>query len=115
MRPGIVAGNDDVGLELLDEARMVFESGASYDHQQGLGWYWIIQADLVNAGFVEKEPAEVLEITNQIISILEPIENWVGVARAYAARSAAHLSIGNHQEAARDRKKQAYYESIVEA
>jgi tetratricopeptide (TPR) repeat protein len=111
----IVARDIEKGLKLLEEARALFKNGSSYDHQQGLGWYWILQADLVNAGIVEKTPAEVIEIADRALEILKPIENWPGVARAYAARAKAHENRGNEDAAAKDRKEQKDYESKVES
>ncbi len=98
------------GLELLEEARELFEKGDSYDHQQGLGWYWILQADLVNAGIIEKDSSEVVEIADRALDILKPIENWPGVARAYAARANAYERIGDEDAATGDRQKQRYLE-----
>ena len=97
------------------EACELFEEGDSYDHQQGLGWYWILQADLANAGIIDRQPSEVIEIADRVLKILKPIENWPGVARAYAARAKAHEVIGNEDEAAKDCKEQKYYESKVES
>lgn len=111
----IVTGGVGKGIELLEKARELFERGDSYDHQQGLGWYWILQADLANAGIIEKEPSEVVEVSDRALEILKPIENWPGVARAYAARANAHEKIGNGEAAAGDRQEQQYYESKVEA
>lgn len=34
------------GLSLLEEAKISFEEGETSDHRQGVGWYWIILADL---------------------------------------------------------------------
>ena len=110
----IIAGEVEKGLELIDGAREIFEGGGSYDHQQGLGWYWILQADLANAGIIEREPAVILEITGRALTILKPIENWPGVARAYAARVKAHERMGNEEDATGDRKEQQYYESKIE-
>jgi tetratricopeptide (TPR) repeat protein len=110
----IITGKVGKGLELIEEARELFKSGDSYDHLQGLGWYWILQADLANAGLIEKEPSEIVEIADRALEILKPIENWPGVARAYAARAKANERIGNEHEAARDRKEQQFYESKVE-
>ena len=111
----IVTGGVGKGNELLEKARVLFEGGDSYDHQQGLGWYWILQADLANAGIIEKKPSEVIEVSDRALEILKPIENWPGVARAYAARANAHEKIGNEEAAAGDRQEQEYYESKVEA
>jgi len=110
----IITGQAGKGMALLEEAHDIFEDGESYDHQQGSGWYWILQADLANAGIIEREPVEVLEIAERALAILKPIENWPGVARAYAARVEAHERMGNEEEAAGDRKEQEYYESRIE-
>jgi len=111
----ILVGEAEKGLGLLEEAHGIFQQGESYDHQQGLGWYWILQADLANAGIIEREPAKILEITGRALAILKPIENWPGVARAYEARVAAHRQMGNEEDATGDRKEQQFYESKVES
>jgi tetratricopeptide (TPR) repeat protein len=111
----LVSGKMDEGLKLLDGARQVFEKGKSYDHKQGLGCYWILQADLANAGLVAKEPAEVIDIATRALEILTPIENWPGVARGYAARVAARQKLGDEEGAAKDRQEQEKYESKIEA
>jgi hypothetical protein len=111
----LVAREIEKGLRLLEEARLLFENGNSYDHLQGLGWYWILQADLVNAKIVERSPSEVIEFADRALKILKPIENWPGVARAYAARAQVHENTGNQDGAAKDRQEQQYYESKIEA
>jgi tetratricopeptide (TPR) repeat protein len=110
----IVTGGMERGLKLLDEARELFEKGDSPDHRQGLGWYWILQADLSNAGLVKRETVEVIEIATRTLDILKPIENWPGVARAYAARAKASERMGNEKEAVKDRQEQKVYESKIE-
>ena len=110
----IVTGGLERGLLLIDEARELFERGKSVDHRQGLGWYWILQADLANAGLVERYPYEVIEMADHALVSLEPIENWPGVARAYAARAKAHERLGNVEQAARDRRLEAEYEGRIE-
>ena len=102
-------GNLDSGMPSIEEARHHFESGDSYDHRQGLGWYWILRADIANAGLQEIDPTEVLAFADNAIAILEPIENWPGVSRAYAARAVAHESLGDPAAAEADRKKQGTY------
>jgi tetratricopeptide (TPR) repeat protein len=109
----LVSGQVDKGLDQMNQARLLFENGTSYDHKQGLGWYWILQADLANAGLVEKQPAEVVEIATRALSILEPIENWPGVARCYAARASAREKLGDVAGAAKDRQEQGVYESKI--
>ena len=110
----IVAGKLEQGLPFLEKARQLLESGDSYDHKQGLGWYWILQIDLANAGMVKKEPGEVVEMARCALDLLLPIENWPGVARAYAGLAKAHEKLGNMEEAKRDRQEQAVYESKIQ-
>jgi tetratricopeptide (TPR) repeat protein len=110
----ILNGEIERGLNLLEEARKLFKKGDSYDHHQGLGWYWILQADLANAGLVKKEPGKVIEIATRALDILKPIENWPGVARAYAARAKAHERLGDEERATKDHQEQKVYESKVE-
>jgi tetratricopeptide (TPR) repeat protein len=110
----IVAGKISEGMILLEDAQKVFESGDSYDHKQGLGWYWILQADLANAGLVAKEPTEVVKIATRALEILEPIENWPGVARGYAARATAREKLGDIEGAEKDRQVQKVYENKTE-
>ncbi len=110
----IVAGKVNDGLKVLEDARAVFGRGESYDHKQGLGWYWILQADLANAGLVKREPAEVIDIATHALEILKPIENWPGVSRGYAARATAREKLGDEEGAAKDRREQELYESKIE-
>ncbi len=110
----IVAAKVKEGLTLLDGARVVFENGDSDDHKQGLGWYWILQADLANADLIVKQPAEVVEIASRALKVLEPIENWPGVARGYAARAQARQELGDAAGAAKDRQEQKLAESKIE-
>lgn len=110
----LVAGEVSEGLAALDEASEIFAGGESKDHRQGLGWYWILQGDLAHAGLIEKEPAELLEMAEKALEILEPIENWPGVARAYALKAEAHKQLGNEAEEVQAREEQEYYERKVE-
>lgn len=111
----IITGKIEKGLTLTQQACALFENGDSYDHQQGLGWYWVLQSDLANAGIITRPPAEIIEMAGRALEILEPIENWPGMARACAARAKAYESTSKQAEAAQDRKKQQYYESKVES
>jgi tetratricopeptide (TPR) repeat protein len=110
----IVAGKVDEGLKLIDTAKELFEKGTSYDHKQGLGWYLILQADLANAGLTRRDPAEVAKIATQALDILEPIENWPGVARAYGARSIACEKMGDHSAAKQDNDHRLTAESKID-
>ncbi len=105
----IMNGRVEEGLQQLDEARRLFEEGDSADHKQGLGWHWILRADLSNGGVVPEEPRRAIEAAGRALAVLLPIENWTGVARAYAARARAHETIGNTEAAAEDRAQQEHY------
>jgi tetratricopeptide (TPR) repeat protein len=105
----IAQGDLDRGLPAVEEARHHFENGDSYDHYQGLGWYWVLRADIANAGLQHIDPIEVLTYTDKAIKILGPIENWPGVSRAYAARAVAHETLGDTVAASEDRVNQEKY------
>jgi len=107
----IVASKPEQGLPLIEEARQLLERGDSFDHKQGLGWYWILQVDLANAGMVKKSPDEVVEMAKRALDILLPIENWPGVARAYAGLAKAHEKLGEMEEAMKDRREQEKFET----
>ena len=109
----VVAGELEQGLAMLEQAREQFEKGDSFDHRQGLGWYWLLLADLANAGMITKSPQEVIEITTRALEILEPIENWPGVARGYAARVKAHETLGETEEAVKDLEAQKLFEDKI--
>jgi tetratricopeptide (TPR) repeat protein len=110
-----VAGERVRGLEYMRAARDLFECGDSDDHKQGLGWYWILQADLGNAGMLSVNPEEILAMADRALAILKPIENWPGVARAYAARASAHEQLGEEETAAQDRRHQQAAEGKIES
>jgi len=110
----IVTGFLEQGMRLLEESRKLFESREDYDYRQGLGWYWILQADLINAGLVKQKPEEAIRAAGHALAILRLIENWIGVARAYAARAQALEKLGNADAATEDRLEQNRYESMVE-
>lgn len=109
----IATGDLESGLVLLEEARTQFENGDSYEHRQGLGWYWILQADLATAGLVAAEPEEVIASADKALEILTPIENWPGVARAYGARAQALENLGKKEEALADWERQLQYEEMA--
>jgi tetratricopeptide (TPR) repeat protein len=109
----IVAGKIEQGTGLIDEAIVLYKKGNSYDHLQGLGWCWILQADLANAGFMKREPAEVAELATRALELLKPIDNWPGIARAYAARAKAYDLQGDERSAMNDREEQKLAESKI--
>jgi tetratricopeptide (TPR) repeat protein len=101
----IVGGELEEGLTLLEEARTLFEAGDNDEFKQGLGWYWILQADLGNAGIIELEVGEIVGAADHAL------ENWPGIARGYAARAKAYETLGDEATAEADRQKQNYYEA----
>lgn len=92
----VANGQVERGLKLLAEARPMFEHHDDAEHQQGLGWWYIIQADLSNLGHARPEPEYALECASQALERLRPLENWPGIARAYQARAKAYARQGNH-------------------
>ncbi len=111
----LVGGDIEQGRRLLEEARVLFSDGDSRDHKQGLGWCWVLQADLMNAGLVPGDAGDAVEAAGQALSELLPIESWPGVARAYGARAAANERLGDAAFAKRDREAQQEYEAKVQA
>ncbi|MCI0696881.1 hypothetical protein L0337_33360 [candidate division KSB1 bacterium] len=109
----IATGGRERGLVLMEEARKLFEARTSDDYRQGLGWYWILQADLAQAGFTSAPPAERIAFADSALHLLLPLKNWPGVARAYAARAQANKILGNNKAAADDSTEQAKYQTLV--
>lgn len=92
-------GELERGLKLLDDSKGMFEHGEGEDFQQGLGWWYIIQADIRNNGMVPDSPETTLALANQALEILRPLKNWPGVARAHAARARAYDKLNNEEQA----------------
>jgi tetratricopeptide (TPR) repeat protein len=88
-------GEIERGLKLLDDSRPMFEHQDDAEHRQGLGWWYLIQADIGNTGLVPTTPEYALQAAEQALSILRPLENWPGIARAHAARARAYERLGN--------------------
>ncbi len=103
----IFSGDVEPGLEYLEEGRLAFSRGDSLEHRQGLGWYWILRADLANARVTGGGATEALEAASQALSLLEAIENWPGIERAWAAQAIACESLGDDAGAERAQQGQA--------
>jgi hypothetical protein len=87
------------GLSLLMEAKKSFEEGDTSDHKQGVGWYWIILADLGNKGLINASNKEIINYATKAIVILTQIQNNPGVSRAFEARSIAYKNRGDYARA----------------
>ncbi|MCJ7725940.1 MAG: hypothetical protein MUP76_06070 [Acidimicrobiia bacterium] len=89
------SGDPDQGMLLLLEARRVFDPSAGPDHMQGIGWSWLLEADVANAGLMEGGPMEAVAAAARALGILRPIDNWAGIARVYEAMAAAEEKSGD--------------------
>jgi hypothetical protein len=96
----VVNGEVERGLRLLDETRPMFEHHADAEHREGLGWWYVAQADLGNTGLVAAPPERALECAQNALALLRPLNHWPGVARAHAARAAAYDRLGDTRSAA---------------
>jgi len=83
-------GEIERGLKLLNDSKPMFEYRDDDDHRQGLGWWYIIQADIRNAGMVADAPEAVVALADKALEILRPLKNWPGLARAHEARAKAY-------------------------
>jgi tetratricopeptide (TPR) repeat protein len=101
------------GLTLLNEAKKSFEAGDSSEHKQGVGWYWIILADLGNKKIIDASNEEVIYFASQAIDILTPIRNFPGISRAYQARSIAYRHLGELEKAEDDLSKSNINHSLT--
>ena len=92
-------GEIERGLKFLNDAKPMFEHVDDFDHRQGLGWWYLIQADINNGGIVKGTPEAALAAADTALEILRPLENWPGIARAHAARANAYERIGDAEAA----------------
>jgi tetratricopeptide (TPR) repeat protein len=95
----VANGETARGLKLLADSKPMFEHGDDDAHRQGLGWWYIIQADLSNADLAPTTAEHALSCADTALSILRPLANWPGVARAHTARAQAYERIGDHDAA----------------
>ena len=92
-------GEMERGLKLLDDAKGMFEHGQGEEFQQGLGWWYIIQADIRNNGMLPDSPQATLALADKALELLRPLKNWPGVARAHAARAKVYDQLDNAEQA----------------
>ncbi|WP_108670333.1 hypothetical protein [Peribacillus acanthi] len=105
--------NVQEGLKFLDQSKELFTSGSTFDHIQGVGWYWIIKADLANKGIVPQPNEAIIEFSNLALEQLLPINNYPGIARAYQARSIAYNAMGETALAQEDVIKTKEYQELT--
>ena len=110
----LTSGEVAKGLDSIERSRPLFEAGEGFDFEQGLGWYWILKAELGMVGLTAAGPEDQLGYLDTALEILLPIENWAGVARAYELRARVHESQGRDAAAATDRKHQSEYQALDE-
>jgi hypothetical protein len=99
-------GDGERGRRYLVESRALFAAGSTPDHVQGLGWTWVLEADVGNAKLVDLDPGEIVAACEEALRLLEPINNWPGIARAYEAEAVA-LAILGDAEGADEARRQA--------
>jgi tetratricopeptide (TPR) repeat protein len=109
----LASGRIERGLKLMDDARPMFEYRDDDDHRQGLGWWYIIQADIRNAGIVSDSPQAVLALADKALDVLRPLKNWPGLARAHAARALAFEELGDPESARLARAAQTMAEATL--
>lgn len=106
-------GEMERGLKLLDDSKGMFEHGQGEDFQQGLGWWYIIQADIRNNGMVADTPEAALVLADNALKILRPLKNWPGVARAHAARALIYDRLHNDEQARLARAAEQMAQSLM--
>ncbi len=95
----LVNGQPERGLKLIEQSKPMFEHVDDPEYRQGLGWWYIVQADLSAAGLVPTSAEYALECAQTALAILRPLHNWPGIARAHAARAHAYQRLGDTRAA----------------
>jgi tetratricopeptide (TPR) repeat protein len=88
-------GERERGLKLLADSKPMFAHHPDDDHRQGLGWWHIVMAELSNEGLSDVAPQQALADANEALTILRPLKNWPGIARAHRARATALQRLGD--------------------
>jgi hypothetical protein len=98
----LLSGDRRSGAHALSEARRLFESGDSPEQRLGLGEYWTLLAELMNAGTLPGGPGEAHRAADRALAALTPVHDRTALARAYKARAEANAALGEEQAAAED-------------
>jgi len=100
--PTLALMKDPSLKSVLDDSLSLFSAGSSKDHAQGVGWYWILVADICAAGLMPGGGAsEMITAAERALQALTPIENWQGIARAYSVLERAYIMTGDMDAARR--------------
>ena len=110
----VATGDAARGFKLLDDSKAMFEHGSDNEHRQGLGWWYVIQADLSNANLASTSAEYALECAREALAILRPLENWPGIARAHGARAAAYERMGDKKAANVARAAEGMAKGIID-
>ena len=95
----LVNGQPERGLQLIEQSKAMFEHVDEPEYKQGLGWWYVIQADLSAAGLMATTAEYALECAQTALTLLRPLNNWPGIARAHAARAQAYDRLGDTRAA----------------
>ena len=106
-------GDLERGMKFMDASKPMFEHKDAHDHRQGLGWWYLIQADISNGGLARTGPQYAREMANTALEILRPLDNWPGIARAHAARAKACERSGDLETAKLARAAQKMAEEMM--
>jgi tetratricopeptide (TPR) repeat protein len=114
---GTLAMTKDPALRpSLDEALSLFSAGSSKDHVQGVGWHWILVADLCDAELLPGGSSKAIDAAKSALDVLIPIDNRQGIVRAWSALARAYEKTGDldagqrAREAAQDAAERAQSE-----
>lgn len=100
-----VIGQKELGDKYLKEAYELFSNGETIDHKQGQGWIWLLKGDLIAAEYAEGTSEDIVHYSSEALNILEPIENWPGIVRAYESRANSYHKLGKLDMAQNDNKQ----------
>lgn len=103
------------GIHLLDMAEEVFNQGESAEHKQGLGWAYILRADLMESRLMPGTDDDIIQFASVAIDVLEPIKNYPGLVRAHSVRARAYERLGKlDNQQADDQKADEYRKAQLE-
>ena len=109
---GTLAVQRDPDLKrVLEEALELFLREESEEHKQGVGWYWLLVADMCDAGLLQGDVDTEIEAAEHAIDALTPIRNWQGISRSHQALERAYAKKGCPKAAERAGKAARHAEA----